>query len=166
MPAPASPPERAALAPARLAHPHVALGPERIALTRAEAETLLDRGIVHHPDPHAAPDLLRAHDPDELRVELHLIRTAPPAVPAPFETEYRLAHHRGGRTLYLDGDGNLTHDPHQALTFTPEGRAAYEADHTLPRHPGATWEEVPVPGLAHTTDQPAITHSGFLIPSP
>lgn len=148
----------------------------RIALTGAEAEELryrsrdpsaeqrsaepIEGGIVSRPEPEAEPAMYLPEGGrglDEVGAELALLRAGPAGFPVLFETAYVLAVPRGGRTLYLDGEGVFTDEPDAALEFTPEGRRAFEEDGSFGFHEGAEWQERlgdPIAPLPEPADPP------------
>ena len=80
----------------------------RIAMSGAEAEELRSRSVVSRPDPGRAPAVYHPEGGrklEEVGAELALLRAGSAEMPALFETAYVLAVPRGGRTLYLDGEG-------------------------------------------------------------
>ena len=110
----------------------------------AEAEELCSRGIVSRPDPGRAPAVYHPEGGrglDEVGAALAFLRAGPAGFPVLFEAAYVLAVPRGGRTLYLDGEGGFTDEPDGALEFTPEGRRAFEEGGSFGFHEGAEWQE-------------------------
>ena len=134
----------------------------RIAMGGAEAEELCSRGIVSRPDPGRAPAVYHPEGGrglDEVGAALAFLRAGPAGFPVLFEAAYVLAVPRGGRTLYLDGEGGFTDEPDAALEFTPEGKLAYEADGSFGVHDGAEWQERlgdPITPLPEPADPPPV----------